>query len=148
MFSVIVPHQPNPKLHYMKTIIMLPAICLCACSAIVHPGINESKKVAETLIKLESSGDYTSMSKYYTDEFNKSESPEERAAKFKDLHNMLGDFVGDTCVRAADSTDLNDFPCVFLKYRVTHTKLASYEEFEIIKDRGELKAEVHNIMHE
>ncbi len=120
----------------------------CGCSSVEHPNIGDCKKVAETLIKDENNGDYSSMSKFYTDDFNKAQSLDERTARFQQLHTALGDFVSDTCVRANDSNDLNDFPCVYLKYKVQHTKLTSYESFEIIKAQGELKAEVHNIMQQ
>lgn len=131
----------------MKKFPVILVAFFCACS-FTHPAINNSKKVAEALIKAENSGDYTSMSKFYTDDFNKAQSLAQRTARFQQLHEVLGDFVSDSCIKAVDSTDLNDFPCVFLKYKVQHTKLVSYEYFEIIKEEGNLKAEVHNIMQQ
>jgi|SRR5581483_6661600 len=133
----------------MKTIaLFIPVLLICSCSSFKHPDINESKKVAEALIQKENSGDYSKMSQYYTDDFNKAESPEVRAGKFGTLHDALGDYQSAECIKAVDSTDLNDFPSVYLQYKVKHSKLTSVENFMVIREEGNLKVELHNIMQE
>lgn len=132
----------------MKNTVLLIAALICGCSSFKHPDINESKKVVEALIQKENSGDYSNMSQYYTDDFNQTESEQMRVDRFRSLHEALGDFVSDECVKSNDSTDLNDFPSVFLQYKVKHSKLTSVENFMVIREEGNLKVEQHNIVQE
>jgi len=119
---------------------------ICGCTSFKHPDIAQSKTVAEALIQKENSGDYAGTAQYYTDDFNKSEPLAARTEKFQKLHDALGDYVNAECVKSTDSTDLNDFPSVYLQYRVKHSKLTSLENFMVIREGGSLKVELHNIM--
>ena len=132
----------------MKYTPLVFATLLCSCSAIIHPDINQSKTLVESLIQKENSGDYAGTSQLYTDGFNKSEPIESRTTKFKEMHDALGDLKSVECLKAVDSTDLNDFPSVYLKYRVKHSKLNSIEEFTVIKEEGSLKVEEHSVVKE
>jgi len=132
----------------MKKLSIILAALLCGCSSITHPDMTKAKTVVEALIQKENSGDYSGTAQYYTDDFNKSETPEARTDKFTKLHDALGDFVSAELIKASDSTDPNDFPCVELRYKVKHSKLNSIEEFTVIKEEGNLKVEQHTIAQE
>jgi hypothetical protein len=129
----------------MKKLSFITVVLLFGCSAMTHPDMAKSKAVVEALIQKENSGNYAGTSQYYTDDFNKSETPEARTDKFQKLHDALGDFTSAELLKASDSTDPNDFPCVELRYRVKHSKLNSIEEFTVIKEEGNLKVEQHTI---
>lgn len=129
----------------MKKLSIILVALLCGCSSVMHPDKEKSKAVVEALIQKENSGDYAGTSQYYTDDFNKSETIEARTDKFQKLHDALGDFISMELVKATDSTDPNDFPCVTLVYKVKHNKVNSLETFTVIKEEGNLKVEQQSI---
>jgi hypothetical protein len=130
----------------MRKLMLIITAFICGCSSFKHPDMDKSKAVVETLIQKENSGDYAATTQYYTDDFNKSEPLDVRTTKFQQLHDALGDYISAACVKAVDSTDLNDFPSVYLEYKVKHSKLTSDERFMVIREEGSLKVELHNIM--
>ena len=79
---------------------------------------------------------------------SRSETTEQRVAKFKELHNVVGDFQSMECISAKDSTDENDIPCVFLRYKIKHTKITTIEDFMVEPEEGQYKIEMQNIQQQ
>jgi hypothetical protein len=106
---------------------------------------SRAKATVEALEQKINAGDYAATSQYYSEGMNSSESVDQRAEKFKKLHDVFGDFVSMECVSATNATDPNDQPCLNLEYKVKHTKMTSIEDFTIVSEGGSYKVTVHDI---
>lgn len=105
----------------------------------------KAKALIESLEQKIASGDYAGTAQYYGDVMNRSETTEQRVEKFKSLHDVLGDYQSMECISVKDTTDANDIPCLYLVYRIKHTKLTSIESFMVEVEEGQYKVEMHNI---
>jgi hypothetical protein len=127
----------------MKKLPLFIGLLLCGCLGKMDN--NKAKTIVEALIQKENSGDYQSMSQFYTNDFNEGEPVDSRTTKFKTLHDSFGDMTSMEALSVRDSTDPNELNCVYLVYRVKHAKMNTVEKFTVINDEGTYKVEQHSI---
>ncbi|HMH09519.1 MAG TPA: hypothetical protein VK553_02335 [Candidatus Nitrosopolaris rasttigaisensis] len=106
---------------------------------------NKAKSAVEALEQRINTGDYAGATQYYSEQMNLNETPEQRAAKFKQLYDVVGDFVSMECLSAVNANDANDQPCVNLEYKVKRTKINTIEDFTVVKEEGKYKISDQNI---
>ncbi|HTB32184.1 MAG TPA: hypothetical protein VK808_09170 [Bacteroidia bacterium] len=130
-----------------KLFLLLPVIAI-TCFGCGKVDQSKAKTLVETLIHTIDNGDYAGTNKFYTDEFNASESIEVRTQKYKDLKDAFGNVTSLECVSVKDSTDPDDRPIVMLMYKVKHTKLTSMEAYSVVSQNGDYKIEQQDIRQE
>jgi hypothetical protein len=129
----------------MKKLIYLFAVILIACIGCGKVDPTKAKELVQTLIQKIDSGKYAETEKFYTDEFNASESLEARAEKYKKLKEVFGNVVSVECISEKKSIDPDDRPIVELLYKVKHTNLTSLEAYTVVSQAGDYKIEQQDI---
>lgn len=132
----------------MKKSIVLLAVFTITCFGCGKVDQGKAKTLVESLINTADKGDYAGTSKFYTDEFNGSESIDVRTQKYKDLKEAFGDVKSMECISVRDSTDGDDRPIVKLIYRVKHTKLTSLEAYSVVSQNGDYRVESQDVRQE
>lgn len=129
----------------MKKLFVVLSIVAMGCISCGHVDQGKAKVLVENLIRTIDSGDYAATPKFYSEEFNASESLELRSAKYQTLKETFGDVQSMQCISVKDSTDITDRPIVQLVYKIQHTKLPSLEAFSVVSQNGDYKVEQHDI---
>jgi len=129
----------------MKKPIVLLALFAITCFGCGKVDQGKAKSLVEDLMKTIDKGDYAATSKFYTDEFNNSESIDARTQKYKDLKEAFGDMQSSECIRTKDSIDADDRPIVQFIYKVKYAKLSALEAFTVVSQNGDYKIEQQDI---
>jgi hypothetical protein len=131
----------------MKTLKMIflaaLVISLTACSEQLDN--EQAKQVAEELLEQIDNENYSALNNYYTESFNRGETEEERAAKFKKLRGIMGGIKSVELKDAANTAEFGEPAQVILKYEIERTKVNSIETFTVVKEEGNYRVSNHNI---
>jgi hypothetical protein len=121
---------------------MLVFIAACSSDKIEIP---EAKNAAENLIKAIDKQDYAETSNYYTVNFNQSESEQQRAEKFKQLRDVMGNMESYQLVDSTNATEPGIEASAVLTYRIKRSSINSLETFTVVYDEGNYRVANHSI---
>lgn len=134
----------------MKKILLitLSAAVLAACS-IDKPDAEKARQLVEDCLKDIAKGDVKNLrDKYYSLDFQQTETEVRVEEKFKSLKMIAGAMTAFELQQTMMEQGTGEADRVKLAYQVRHDKITTYEEFVVILEEGKYKIGSHLISKE
>jgi len=132
------------KYYFPLAIFLIITVSSCSFNEIDS---SKAKACSDGYLDALKSGNKEDALKFYSSEFDNSESPEKKMEKLQRLEEVLGPV---TSYELLDSLRVSegDFPAMSFTYKVMHPKVNTIEKFIIIKDAGDYKITAHQVESE
>ena len=129
----------------MKHIIGAIIIILVTSCSLGKLEMNDAKACVEGFLEEIRDENFDQALTYYSDMFNESEPEEEKLAKLKRLHEVMGPITSYELRDSVVKTTPGEVKTIGLTYYVQHTKVNAIEKYTVINDEGEVKIVGQNV---